>query len=77
MDQGIKDMIEDTAIDNNFKYHAPKNDQQDRYEAIRSMAKGFARKIRHSCPDSRERSLAFTKLEESVMWANASIARNE
>ena len=25
----------------------------------------------------REKSLAMTKLEEAVMWANASIARNE
>lgn len=29
------------------------------------------------CPESRERSLAFTKIDEAVMWANASIARNE
>jgi len=33
--------------------------------------------INENCPDSREKSLAFTKLEEAVMWANASIARNE
>ena len=29
------------------------------------------------CPDSRELSVALTKLEEAVMWANAAIARNE
>jgi hypothetical protein len=28
------------------------------------------------CPNSRERSLALTKLEECMFWANASIARN-
>lgn len=28
-------------------------------------------------PNSREKSLAMTKLEECVMWANVSIARNE
>lgn len=28
------------------------------------------------CPDSRELSLAITKLEEAIMWANASIARS-
>lgn len=28
-------------------------------------------------PNSREQAVAFTKLEESIMWANAGIARNE
>lgn len=28
-------------------------------------------------PTSREQELALTKLEEAIMWANASIARNE
>ncbi|WP_459213736.1 Acb2/Tad1 domain-containing protein [Paenibacillus macerans] len=27
-------------------------------------------------PNSREKSLAMTKLEQSVFWANAGIARN-
>lgn len=64
-------------IENNFKYHKPKGDQPGKYEAIRSQAKEFAILIREVCPDSREKSLAMTKLEECVMWANASIARNE
>lgn len=64
-------------IENNFKYHKPKDDQPGRYEAIRAQAKELALLIRDVCPDSREKSLAMTKLEEAVMWANASIARNE
>lgn len=64
-------------IDNNFTYHAPKGDQQIRYQSIREIAKGLAMFIDDHCPDSREKSLAMTKLEECVMWANASIARNE
>lgn len=63
-------------IDNNFSYHAPKSDQQQRYENLRANAKGLANLIDELCPDSREKSLAMTKLEETVMWANASIARN-
>jgi hypothetical protein len=65
------------VINNNFQYHAPKEGQPERYEALRAMAKDLARAINNYCPDSREKSLAFTKLEEAVMWANASIARNE
>lgn len=64
-------------IENNFSYHNPKDDQPERYIAIRDYAKGLAALIALACPASRERSLAFTHLENSVMWANASIARNE
>ena len=64
-------------IEKNFTYHAPKQGQPERYELIRNKAKELALVIEQACPDSREKSLAFTKLEEAVMWANASIARNE
>lgn len=64
-------------IEKNFTYHSPKGDQPERYTKIRTKAKEFAELLNEVCPDSREKSLAFTKLEESVMWANASIARNE
>lgn len=64
-------------IENNFTYHAPKDDQTARYISIRERGKLFARLINELCPPSRERSLAMTKLEECVMWANASIARNK
>ena len=65
------------SIENNYTYHAPKEDQPKRYEAIRGKAKELALLIEDVCPTSREKSLAFTKLEEGVMWANAAIARNE
>lgn len=64
-------------IENNFKYHSPKEGQTERYTEIRDAAKVFAELINDECPDSREKSLAITHLEESVMWSNAAIARNE
>lgn len=64
-------------IEKNFTYHAPKEGQPERYTALREKAKEFAILIDQKCPESREKSLAFTKLEESIMWANAAIARNE
>lgn len=60
-----------------FTYHSPKDDQPKRYEEIRYRAHSLAEYIVINTPDSRERSLALTKLEEAVMWANAAIARNE
>ena len=66
-----------SEIENRFTYHSPKDDQPERYEALRKRAKGFATLIVKSTPESREQSLAITHLEQAVMWANASIARNE
>lgn len=64
-------------IENNFSYHAPKDGQGAKYTNLREKAKEFAYLIEDLCPDSREKSLAMTKLDETVMFANASIARNE
>jgi hypothetical protein len=68
-------MIED--LKKRFTYHAPKENQLQKYENIRKNALAFAELIDAMCPDSREKSLAITHLEDAVMWANAAIARNE
>lgn len=65
------------TLENNFKYHTPKNNQPERYETLRNKAKELAYTIDELCPNSREKSLAHTNLEQATMWANASIARNE
>jgi len=59
-----------------FTYHPPKPGQPALYTKIRDLAHGFAIEIDESQPDSREKSLAITALEECIMWANAGIARN-
>ena len=64
-------------LQQDFIYHSPITDQAARYAQIRSKAKGLAEFIIKSCPKSRELSLALTKIEEAVFWANAAIARNE
>lgn len=69
--------MEIKQIEHNFKYHPPKDGQPEKYETLRATAKSLALLINDSCPESREKSLAMTKLEESIFWANASIARNE
>lgn len=63
--------------ENNFMYHAPKRGQPQKYEKIRAAFKEMAYMIDEFCPASRERSVAHTQLETAMMWANASIARNE
>lgn len=62
---------------NRFTYHPPKDGQSERYEALRAAGQHLAHLINNLCPESREKSLAITQLEQAIMWANASIARNE
>lgn len=69
--------MDDTELKRRFTYHPPRGDQKERYEEIRERAYALAYNLDKLCPDSREKSLAMTHLEEAVMWANASIARNE
>lgn len=59
-----------------FTYHAPQQGQPEIYGEIRNRAQGIALYLNDVCPESREKALAFTALEEAVMWANAAIARN-
>ena len=64
-------------LSNRFSYHAPKDHEQaEKYVLIRTQALTYAQIIDRVAPDSREKSLAITHLEETVMWANAAIARN-
>ena len=68
MDQG--------DLNNRFTYHTPDSEQIPKYQVIRDRALGLAELINAACPESREKSLAVTNLEQAVMWANASIARH-
>ena len=67
--------MEKADINNRFTYHAPSSEKVEVYEYLRDSARTFALLINDFCPESREKSLAITKLEEVIFWANASIAR--
>ncbi len=68
--------MENEDLKNRFTYHPPKDFQPEKYEYIRNGAFELSIMINQNCPDSREKSLAITKIEEAVMWANAAIVRN-
>lgn len=69
--------MENKDIKNRFTYHKPKEDDAYKFIAIRNDARYLAETINDLVPESREKSLAMTKLEEVVMWSNAGIARQE
>ena len=70
-------MTKEEQIENSFTYHAPKDNQLERYVRLRYTAKDLALLILKLTPSSREQSLAITKLEETIMWANKAIACGE
>ena len=57
-----------------FTYHAPNEQQQLQYEAIREAAKNLAQVIIQNTPACADQSAALRKVREAVMTANASIA---
>jgi len=65
----------DEELYTRFTHHAPNADQIERYQEIRQLGRAFAELIDGSAHECRELSLALTKVEEAVMWANAAIAR--
>lgn len=64
-------------LENTFTYHEAVGVDVAKLACIFDLGCSMAIQIIRLCPESREKSLALTKLEESVMWANASIARGE
>lgn len=57
------------ALDRSLTNITPSAASIAKIETVRATAKELGRKIVLNCPDSRERSLALTELENSVMWA--------
>lgn len=64
-------------VKNSFTYHSPTPWQITRYEALRTLGLALAQEILAMVPESREQSVAITKLEECIMWANKGIACND
>ena len=66
------------GIENRFTFHPITGESQKiRYEYLRTSGKNLANDIMAFTPQSREQSVALTKLQEAIMWANAAIAINE
>lgn len=63
-------------IKKNFAHHPPTPGLQQAHEEVRHAARVFAEIVNLAVRESREKSLALTKIEEAMMWANAGIARN-
>lgn len=64
-------------LQTNFEVPLVTTDQAKKFLAIRTKAKELAHEMMKLCPDARELSVALTAVEDSVMWAEEAIKRNE
>lgn len=64
-------------VEDRFAYHVIDDIQRAKMLEIRNMAFSLATLMIANCKDSRELSLAITKLEESVQWVNKGISREK
>lgn len=58
------------------EYHEPSEAAKRNHMSIRECIASMMEVVVRRVPDGREQSLALTKLEEALFWANAGIARN-
>jgi hypothetical protein len=66
-----------SRIDWDFTFHPPGDDARALHELVRAHCRDLARTLDQVLPQGREASLALTRLEEAMFWANAAIARQD
>lgn len=63
-------------IEHRFAFHAATTqEKRDEHTSVRQQCRRLADSLNEALPEGREKSLAVTKLEEVMFWANAAIAR--
>jgi hypothetical protein len=72
--QAGRPMSQEERIAELFKYHAPREDQLPKYDAIRTAAKHFAEILLKNTTYGKDQEAALSKLRVAVMLANASVA---
>jgi hypothetical protein len=68
--------IDAAEINKRFDHHPPGERKTPIHTEVRAAFKELAEVLADSLPESREKSLAITALEESGFWAQAAVARN-
>jgi len=63
-----------TELVRRFKNHKLDEHRAKKCEQLRLSAHNLADMVNGLCPEGREKSIAITKIEEAVMWANKAIS---
>lgn len=61
-------------IQNRFGYHRANADSAPKHAEVRRTVEWLAKYWDDLLPDGRDKSLAFTALQEAMHWANSAIA---
>lgn len=69
-------MVNDKDLLNRFRHHDVSIEQINKMADLRQKFYYLASFCSSQTPQSRELSLALTKLEEAMFWVNAAISRN-
>jgi hypothetical protein len=65
-------------LEHRFNFHpATTEEKKNSHASVRMHCLSLARFIDDTLPPGREKSLAITKLEEVMFWANAGLARQQ
>jgi hypothetical protein len=67
-------VIGNDEIIQRFGYHRANADSAPKHKRVRDLCMEFATSLDTLLPDGRDKSLALTKLQEVMHWANSSIA---
>lgn len=75
----VKDQVNEMGLSdemfNCITYHPSQNAQPLMYDSVRSVTKLYASLIENLLPDSPEKTQALVNLQQTMFWANASVAR--
>lgn len=64
-------------LENRFEFHPADNAaKRNLHGQVRAAARTFAEELDILLPESREKSLAFTAVEQAMMWGSAALARH-
>lgn len=70
-------MITNEEVEYRFTNHPPIEDTGLTLNELTELFVNLGRRLVSLLPESREASLAHTKLEECSMWSKAAVARNQ
>ena len=66
-----------SEINKTYNYHKPSTDGLDKITKLRAKFSELHNLIEEQAPPSRERSVAFTELETTAMWAIKAVVVND
>ena len=66
--------LERYDINHRFTFHPGTEATDPKHDEVRDMHRTIAFWVLANVPSSRERNLALTRLQESMMWCNTAVA---